>query len=135
VSRSPEDRGAELRALFFESANELLQLLNEAGLELESRPADEEVIRRVRRAVHTLKGDSAACGFNNLSELAHELEDVLTLQVAQTRGPKLAELVLAAADSFESILAAAQRKVDPPPMDSLRAMIRALRDAPSSSRG
>jgi two-component system, chemotaxis family, sensor kinase CheA len=132
VSRSPEDRGAELRALFFESASELLQLLNEAGLELESRPADEEVIRRVRRAVHTLKGDSAACGFNNLSELAHELEDVLSLQVAKTRGPKLAELVLAAADSFESILAAAQRNVDPPSMDSLRAMIRALRDAPSS---
>jgi two-component system chemotaxis sensor kinase CheA len=132
VNRSPEDRGAELRALFFESANELLQLLNEAGLELESGPADEEVIRRVRRAVHTLKGDSAACGFNNLSELAHELEDVLTLQVARTRGPQLAELVLAAADSFESILAAAQRNVDPPPMDSLRAMIRALRDAPSS---
>jgi two-component system, chemotaxis family, sensor kinase CheA len=132
VSRSPEDRGAELRALFFESANELLQLLNEAGLELESRPADEEVIRRVRRAVHTLKGDSAACGFNNLSELAHEIEDVLTRRVAQTRGAELAELVLAAADSFESILAAAQRNVDPPPMDSLRAMIRDLRDAPSS---
>ena len=133
MSRSPEDRGTELRALFFESANEFLQLLNEAGLELESRPGDEEVIRRVRRAVHTLKGDSAACGFNNLSELAHELEDVLTRRVAQTRGPELAELVLAAADSFESILAAAQRRVDPPPMDSLRAMIRALRDAPSSS--
>jgi two-component system, chemotaxis family, sensor kinase CheA len=132
VSRSSEDRGAELRALFFESANEFLQLLNEAGLELESRPGDEEVIRRVRRAVHTLKGDSAACGFNNLSELAHELEDVLTRRVAQTRGPELAEVVLAAADSFESILAAAQRNVDPPPTDSLRAMIRALRDAPSS---
>lgn len=132
MSRSSEDRGAELRALFFESANEFLQLLNEAGLELESRPGDEEIIRRVRRAVHTLKGDSAACGFNNLSELAHELEDVLTRQVAQTRGRELAELVLAAADSFESILAAAQRNVAPPPMDSLRAMIRALRDAPSS---
>jgi two-component system, chemotaxis family, sensor kinase CheA len=132
VSRSPEDRGAELRALFFESASELLQSLNEAGLELESRPADEEVIRRVRRAVHTLKGDSAACGFNNLSELAHELEDVLTLQVAKSRGAELAELVLAAADSFESILAAVQRNVDPPSMDSLRAMIRALHDAPSS---
>jgi two-component system chemotaxis sensor kinase CheA len=133
VSRSSEDRGAELRALFFESANEVLQSLNEAGLELESRPADEEVIRRVRRAVHTLKGDSAACGFNNLSELAHELEDVLTLQVAQTNGAQLAELVLAAADSFESILAACQRMVAPPPMDALHAMIRNLRDVPSST--
>jgi len=56
VSRHPEDRGGELRALFFESANELLQSLNEAGLELESRPADQEVIRRVRRAVAYLEG-------------------------------------------------------------------------------
>jgi two-component system chemotaxis sensor kinase CheA len=133
VSRSSEDRGAELRALFFESANELLQSLNEAGLELESRPADVEVIRRVRRAVHTLKGDSAACGFNKLSELAHELEDVLSPQVAQASGAELAEVVLAAADSFESILAAYQRKVEPPPMDALHAMIRNLRDAPSST--
>jgi two-component system chemotaxis sensor kinase CheA len=131
VSRSSEDRGAELRALFFESANELLQSLNEAGMDLESRPADEEVIRRVRRVVHTLKGDSAACGFNNLSELTHELEDVLTLQMAQTNGPELAELVLAAADSFESMLAAYQRKVDPPSMDALHVMIRNLRDVPS----
>jgi len=104
VSRPPEDRGGELRTLFFESANELLQSLNEAGLELESRPADEEVIRRVRRAVHTLKGDSAACGFNKLSELAHELEDVLTPQIAQARGADLAELVLTAADSFGAML-------------------------------
>ena len=113
MSRPPEDRGGELRALFFESANELLQSLNEAGLELESRPADEEVIRRVRRAVHTLKGDSAACGFNKLSELAHELEDVLTPQIAQARGADLAELVLTAADSFGLMAAAISALVMP----------------------
>jgi two-component system, chemotaxis family, sensor kinase CheA len=126
LSRPPEDRSAELRALFFETAGELLQSLNEAGLELEARPADEAVIRRVRRAVHTLKGDSAACGFHKLSELAHELEDVLTSQIAQTRGPELAEVVLAAADSFEAMLAAYQRRVDPPAMEALHAMIRGL---------
>ncbi len=114
MSRLPEDRGGELRALFFESSNELLQSLNEAGLELESRPADEEVIRRVRRAVHTLKGDSAACGFNKLSELAHELEDVLTPQIAQARGAELAELVLTAADSFGAMLTSYQRRKEPP---------------------
>jgi two-component system chemotaxis sensor kinase CheA len=132
VKRPPEDRNNELRALFFESANELLQSLNEAGLELESRPADEEVIRRVRRAVHTLKGDSAACGFHKLSELAHELEDVLAPQVAQARGGELAELVLAAADSFGAMLAAYQRNVDPPPVETLHAMIRRLLEVPAS---
>ena len=133
MSRTPEDRGSELRALFFESANELLQSLNEAGLELEARPADEGVIRRVRRAVHTLKGDSAACGFHKLSELAHELEDVLTLPIAQARGADLAEVVLAAADSFGAMLTAYQRRSEPPSVDSLHSMIRRLLEEPSAS--
>jgi len=134
VSRPPEDRGGELRALFFESANEILQSLNEAGLELEARPSDEEVIRRIRRAIHTLKGDSAACGFHKLSELAHELEDVLTPQVAQARGAELAELVLTAADSFGAMLTSYQRRKEPPAVDALQAMIRKLLEAPDSRK-
>ena len=51
MSRNSDDRNSELRALFFESAAELLQSLNEAGLQLEARPSDEEVIRRIRLAV------------------------------------------------------------------------------------
>lgn len=114
MTQLPDDRSGELRALFFESANELLQSLNDAGLELESKPADDEIIRRVRRAVHTLKGDSAACGYYQLSELAHELEDVLSPQIGQDRGNKLAEVVLEAADSFSAMLAAYQRNIEPP---------------------
>ena len=133
MSRTPEDRSGELRTLFFESANELLQSLNEAGLELEAHNADEEVIRRVRRIVHTLKGDSAACGFNKLSELAHELEDVLTPQVARARGADLAEVVLAAADSFGAMLTAYQRGKEPPALDALHSMIRRLLEDPGSS--
>jgi chemotaxis protein histidine kinase CheA len=52
----PDDRASELRELFFESATELLQTLNEEGLELEKRPQDEEILRQVRRTVHTQKG-------------------------------------------------------------------------------
>ncbi|MGB2591517.1 MAG: chemotaxis protein CheA [Candidatus Acidiferrum sp.] len=126
MSKAPEDRNPELRAIFFESANELLQSLNEAGLELEARPSDEEVIRRVRRAVHTLKGDSAACGFHKLSELAHELEDVLTPQVAQKHGARFAEVVLAAADSFEAMLGAYQRNKKLPSLDTLHGLIHGL---------
>jgi two-component system chemotaxis sensor kinase CheA len=133
VSGLPEDRNAELRALFFESANELLQSLNEAGLDLEANPSDEEVIRRVRRAVHTLKGDSAACGFHKLSELAHELEEVLSPQIGQSYGSRLAEVVLMAADNFGAMLSAYQRGAEPPPADSLRTMIRGLIDAPAVS--
>jgi two-component system chemotaxis sensor kinase CheA len=133
VSFNPEDRNAELRGLFFESANELLQALNESGLELEARPSDEEVIRAVRRAVHTLKGDSAACGFTKLSEVAHELEDILTPQMGKAHGAQFAEIVLVAADTFEAMLSAHQRDAEPPSAEALRLMIRQLQHAPVSS--
>jgi two-component system, chemotaxis family, sensor kinase CheA len=133
LSLLPEDRGAELRALFFESASELLQAINDAGLQLEKRPADEELIRVVRRAVHTLKGDSAACGFTKLSEISHELEDVLTLQVAQAHGAEMAEVVLAAVDQFESMLSAYQKELEPPSADAFRTLIHRLLQAPQGA--
>ena len=68
-------------------AGELLQTLNDEGLQLEKTPGDAETVRSIRRTVHTLKGDSAACGYRELSELAHEFEDVLSLENPSTRSP------------------------------------------------
>src|SRR6202042_1016292 len=68
--------------------------------------------------------------YYELSELAHELEDVLSPQLGQTRGTKLAEAVLEAADCFSAMLAAYQRNIDPPPADALRILIRSLLAAP-----
>jgi two-component system, chemotaxis family, sensor kinase CheA len=133
LSLIPEDRGAELRSLFFESSAEQLQVINDAGLELEKRPADEELIRGVRRAVHTLKGDSAACGFQGLSEIAHELEDVLSLKVAQSHGAALAEVVLAAVDTFEGMLGAYQKHQEPPSAAPLRGLIHKLLETPATA--
>ncbi len=121
-----EDRSAELRDVFFESAQEILQGLNDCGLELEKHPGDVEIIRRVRRGVHTLKGDSAACGFSELSKLGHELEDVLTPELAAQRGSSIAELVLTAADTFHAMLTAYRDNLQPPQGDALRQRIRQL---------
>ena len=80
VTDSPDERGAELRELFFETSQELVQALNEEALKLEKTPGDAETVRSIRRTVHTLKGDAAACGLRELSELAHEFEDALSLE-------------------------------------------------------
>lgn len=133
MSFLPEDRGLELRNLFFESAAELLQVINDTGLQLEKHPADEELIRSVRRAVHTLKGDSAACGFQKLSELSHEFEDVLTLQISQAHGARLAEVILSAVDAFEGMLSAYQKRVEPPSGEPLRVLIHDLLQTPGKT--
>jgi len=99
------DRGAELRQIFFESAQEILQSINEQALRLEKHPDDLEALRSLRRAVHTLKGDAAACGFRELSHLAHEFEDALAGEnLAQSAAT--VETALTAADVFGEMLEA-----------------------------
>lgn len=133
MSFFPDDRASELRELFFESAMELLQTLNEEGLELEKRPEDEDLLRQVRRTVHTLKGDSAACGFSELSELAHQLEDVLRPEVAATAKQALPEVVLIAADTFSSLLSAYRGSLQPPAGEELRHQILSLTRKPAKN--
>jgi len=130
VTFFPDERAAELRDLFFESAAEILQAMNEAGLALEERPGDKECLRSVRRAVHTLKGDSAACGFRELSELAHELEDVLTPELVLQHAGLIPEVVLAAADTFHEMLAAYRSNLQPPAGGALREHIQRLLTKP-----
>ena len=40
MTQFPDERGAEMRELFFETAQELLQSLNDDALKLEKNPSD-----------------------------------------------------------------------------------------------
>jgi two-component system, chemotaxis family, sensor kinase CheA len=128
VSLPPDDRMSDLRGLFFESAGELVQKMNEEALRLEKSPGDPESSRGLRRTVHTLKGDSAACNFRELSELAHEFEDVLALDnpVAAAAVP---ELALRAADLFAALLEAYRGNTKLPDIRALRGDIARLSHA------
>src|SRR5271154_1126669 len=106
--------------------------MNDAGLALEEHPSDKESLRSVRRAVHTLKGDSAACGYRELSELAHELEDVLTPELVLQHAGLIPEVVLAAADTFHEMLAAYRNNLQPPAGGALREHIQRLLMKPAA---
>jgi two-component system, chemotaxis family, sensor kinase CheA len=133
VTTSPDERGAELRELFFETSQELLQALNEEALKLEKRPGDEEIVRAIRRTVHTLKGDSAACGLRELSELAHEFEDALSLEGAATQ-TAVAEIAFASADVFTEMIAAYRGNRKLPSTKSLSRKIQDLTTTPTAKK-
>ena len=133
MTTSPDERGAELRELFFETSQELLQALNDEALKLEKHPGDEEIVRAIRRAVHTLKGDSAACGLRELSELAHEFEDALSLEGAATQ-TAVAEIAFASADVFAEMIAAYRGGHKLPSTKSLSKKIRDLTAAPAGKK-
>jgi two-component system, chemotaxis family, sensor kinase CheA len=129
MTQFSDERGAEMRELFFETAQELLQSLNDDALKLERNPADAEMVRSIRRIVHTIKGDAAACGFRELSNAAHRLEDALALESASSYG-SLAEVAFTAADTFGAMLAAYRRKGKLPSSAPLAKMIRELSQPP-----
>ena len=131
MSFHSDQQASELLDVFFESAEELLQGMNGAGLALEANPSDGEQLRHVRRAVHTLKGDSAACGFRELSELAHYLEDALTPELAKDNSAEIAAVVLTAADTFKEMLVAYRSNAQPPAGQVLRELVNRLLSKPA----
>ena len=133
MTDSPDGRGAELRELFFETSQELLQALNDEALKLEKKPGDEEIVRGIRRTVHTLKGDSAACGLRELSELAHQFEDALSLDGTATQ-TAVAEIAFAAADVFTEMIAAYRNGTKLPSTKSLSKKIHDLTATPAAGK-
>ena len=59
-----------------EEAYELLIELEKALLLLESQPDDNDLISRVFRSMHTIKGSGAMFGFTDISQFTHEVETV-----------------------------------------------------------
>ncbi len=133
MNHSPDERGLELRELFYETSQELLQALNDEALKLEKNPGDEEIVRSIRRTVHTLKGDAAACGLRDLSELAHQFEDALSLEGA-TAHSAVPEIAFASADVFVEMIAAYRRGTKLPSTKTLSKRIEDLTAGPATQK-
>jgi len=66
----------ESRAIFREEALDLLSELDATLLELEDNPGDLDLVNRVFRALHTIKGSGAMFGFDDIANFTHGLENV-----------------------------------------------------------
>jgi two-component system, chemotaxis family, sensor kinase CheA len=87
-------------------AAELLIELENSLIELEQRPADAELIGRVFRAMHTIKGSGAMFGFDSLAAFTHDVETVFD-QVRNGRiavTTNLVNLALQARDHIKALL-------------------------------
>ncbi len=102
---SPERITAALRETFRDEAYELLAELEAALLELEKAPAGQDLIDRVFRAMHTVKGSGAACGLSDIAAFTHELETFFEMvrkgKVAVTK--ELIDLTLLARDQIKTM--------------------------------
>lgn len=96
----------QMIATYREEATELLSELETSLLELEENPQDNDLINRVFRAMHTIKGSGAMFGFDEIARFTHEVETVFD----QVRNGKidvtrpLLDLTLQARDQISAML-------------------------------
>jgi two-component system chemotaxis sensor kinase CheA len=92
--------------LFKEEAGELLADLETSLLELEKNPNDRELIARIFRAMHTIKGSGAMFGFDEVASFTHNVENIYDLvrngKLAATK--HLVDLTLAACDQIRHMV-------------------------------
>lgn len=71
---------------FLVESEELLQRADQDLIALESAPQEAELLNRIFRALHTIKGTSGFLGFDPVVRLSHRAEDVLNaLRRGETR--------------------------------------------------
>jgi two-component system chemotaxis sensor kinase CheA len=80
------------RETYREEACELLSELETALLDLEKSPGDQDLVSRVFRAMHTIKGSGAMFGFDDIAAFTHEIETVFD-RVRQGEIPVTKEVV------------------------------------------
>ena len=82
----------KFRAKFVEESMDNIHDLEEALLLLEQDMNNKELIERIFRAMHSLKGGGAMFGFNHLSEFTHHLETIFDY-VRTGKTPVSSELI------------------------------------------
>ncbi|UPW00437.1 chemotaxis protein CheA [Halorussus gelatinilyticus] len=91
---------------FIRESEENVTELNNSLLELEDDPSDEAAMDSIFRTAHTLKGNFGAMGFQDASDLAHAIEDLLD-EIRQGRmevTPEVMDLVFAGVDEIDHAL-------------------------------
>ncbi|MCS7008619.1 MAG: Hpt domain-containing protein, partial [Chthoniobacterales bacterium] len=126
----------EMLALFIQEAEEHLQTLDNDLILLESNPHDQEGINRVFRAVHSIKGTAGFFGFSGIVELAHAMENVMSLvrDGEMPVSPELINIFLAATDKLKIMVHDPDRSSEVDVNYELSSLSRMLSQEPAESK-
>ncbi|MDO9622990.1 MAG: chemotaxis protein CheA [Pseudomonas sp.] len=111
---------------FLVEAGEILELLSEQLVELESRPDDMNLLNAIFRGFHTVKGGAGFLQLNELVECCHIAENVFDiLRKGERRvDSELMDVVLEALDAVNGMFTEVRERV--PPTPATRELLAAL---------
>ncbi|OGW15373.1 MAG: hypothetical protein A3G93_07385 [Nitrospinae bacterium RIFCSPLOWO2_12_FULL_45_22] len=100
------DEIKEIIEEFLSEAQELLDGLEQNLVELERHPENMDLLNDIFRSIHTIKGAAGFLGFNQLVELAHHTENLLSKlrQGGMRVGATIMDILLQAVDMLKTMV-------------------------------
>ncbi|CUQ67256.1 chemotaxis protein CheA [Candidatus Nitrospira inopinata] len=91
---------------FFEEAAEHLAIVEEGLLQLEQRPEDLDLLNKIFRSAHSIKGASGMFGFDAVAQFTHKMETLLDLLRSGKKivTPSVADLLLKSTDCLKTLM-------------------------------
>ena len=123
---------SEFREAFFEEAGDHLAVVEEGLLALEQHPEDLNLLNKIFRSAHSIKGTSGMFGFSAVAQFTHKMETLLDLlrNGQKVVTPIIADLLLKSTDCLKLLIDAAKTgsPVDDEPVQRLTAELAAASD-------
>ncbi|MEO8045806.1 MAG: chemotaxis protein CheA [Nitrospirota bacterium] len=97
---------SQFQDAFFEEAGEHLAIVEEGLLALEQHPEDLDLLNKIFRSAHSIKGTSGMFGFNAVAQFTHKMETLLDLlrNGQKVVTPAIADLLLRATDCLKTLI-------------------------------
>ncbi|MGE3978641.1 MAG: chemotaxis protein CheW [Nitrospira sp.] len=97
---------SQFHEAFFEEAAEHLAVVEEGLLELEQHPEDVDLLNKIFRSAHSIKGTAGMFGFNAVAQFTHKMETLLDLLRSGQKAvsPSIADLLLKATDCLKTLI-------------------------------
>ncbi|GAB4227813.1 MAG: hybrid sensor histidine kinase/response regulator [Stanieria sp.] len=111
-----DDKELQVRLQFLEEAQEYLDTMESGLLGLAAGKVNPQTMDGVLRAAHSIKGGAAMMGFQQLSHLAHRLEDffkILKVGKPEAVDSNLESLLLSTVDFLRQIIAVNRNQQNP----------------------
>ena len=121
---------------FRQEAQDLLEQLEQALLDLEHAPESADLIDTAFRALHTIKGSGAMFGFDRLAAFTHHVETAFDLvrKGKVTAGHELIAVTLSARDHMRKLIETPD-DADDSDDEAILARLRVLVDEPEAENG
>jgi two-component system, chemotaxis family, sensor kinase CheA len=101
------DEMQEILNDFLTESNEMLEVLDQRFVALESDPNNTDLLNEIFRAMHSMKGSAGFLGFNHLVDVAHRGENILNKlrQGDMAVSPAIISVILETIDVIKAIMA------------------------------